>query len=196
MLFRSGEVSWPAGLMGRMEGDWVGKVGPTELKITFRVANAQPQMQAEGQPALRLYARSEDEVFIKEAEVTIKKVEADGQGKWSKALLEQKVGGQTVKVELSRGAPFQATKEQQEALVGAYFSPELKVVFRLYLEQDRLVWEISGVEGQKAFVRFSSPSKCTVGMTTLNFDLDEKGQAKSLKVDAGRATGMKFEKLR
>lgn len=191
-----GEVSWPAGLMGRMEGDWVGKVGPTELKITFRVANAQPQMQAEGQPALRLYARSEDEVFIKEAEVTIKKVEADGQGKWTKALLEQKVGGQTVKVELSRGAPFQATKEQQEALVGTYFSPELKVVFRLYLEQDRLVWEISGVDGQKAFVRFSSPSKCTVGMTTLNFDLDEKGQAKSLKVDAGRATGMKFEKLR
>lgn len=191
-----GEVAWPAGLMGRMEGEWSGKVGPNELKITFSVANAQPQMQAVGQPALRLYARSEDEVFIKEAEVAIKKVEADAQGKWTKALLEQKVGGQLVKVELTRAAPFQATSDQMKALLGAYFSPELKVVYSLTFEQDRLAWQISGVPGQKAFVRLSSPTKGAVGGLTLAFDLDEKGIAKGMKVDAGRATGLKFEKLR
>lgn len=185
------EITWPAGLMSRMEGDWNAKGAGGEMKITFRTASGRPELQAVGQPALRLYALSETQVFVKEVDLIITRTEADATGKWTKATLEQKVGTNTVKMDLTRAAPFALTPEQAEALAGKYWSPELKEMYVFKVVQGRLAWE---QQGQNLFLNMANPTKGSVGIVTINFSLDDSGKAVSAKVDAGRAVGIKFEK--
>lgn len=187
------EVTWPSGLMGRMEGDWLAKGAGGEMKITFRAANGQPELQAVGQPALRLYALSETEVFVKEVDLIISRTEADDNGRWTKAKLVQKTGTSSVTMELTRTAPFVMTKEQAEKLVGKYWSPELKEIFVIKLVQDRLAWQQGE---QNIFLTMASLTKGSVGVVTLNFVLNDQGTATSAKLDAGRATGIALEKLK
>lgn len=186
-------ITWPAGLMTRMEGEWLAKGAGAELKITFRSASGKPELQAVGQPALQLYALSETEVFVKEVDLIIVKTEADATGKWTKASLEQKTGNTSVKMELTRAAPFEMSTAQVEALAGKYWSPELKEIFTIKVVQNRLAWQQSG---QNVFLAMASPSKGSVGMVTINFILDESGKATGAKLDAGRATGIRLEKLK
>ena len=187
------EIAWPAGLMTRMEGDWTAKGAGAELKITFRTANGRPELQAVGQPALKLYALSDTQIFVKEVDLVITRTEADGTGKWTKATLEQKVGNTTIKLEMTRATPFMMTKEQAEGLAGKYWSPELKEMYVLKVVQDRLTWEQNG---QSIFFTMASPTKGCVGMVTIEFILDASGKASGAKLDAGRAVGIRLEKLK
>jgi CubicO group peptidase (beta-lactamase class C family) len=187
------ETPWPGGLMSQMEGDWTAKGAGAELKITFRTANGRPELQAVGQPALKLYALSDTQIFVKEVDLVISRTEVDATGKWTKATLEQKVGNTTVKLEMSRATPFVMTQEQAEGLAGKYWSPELKEIYTLKVVQNRVAWEQNG---QSLFLTMSSPTKGTVSMVTLNFVMDASGRATGAKLDAGRAVGIRLEKLK
>ncbi len=187
------EITWPSGLMTRMEGDWTAKGAGGELKITFRSAGGRPELQAVGQPALRLYALSEKEIFVKEVDLIITLEEADSSGKWLKASLVQKSGNSTVKMDLTRVAPFVMPQDQAELLAGKYWSPELKEIFVLKAVQGRLALQQGD---QNLFLNMTTPQKGSVGILTFTFTLNSDGRVSGAKLDAGRAVGISLERLK
>lgn len=188
------ERPWTSELFAKVSGNWSLKLPNGVLTAKVFVQNGARVMQADGQPAVPIFSASDEMFFVKAAPIKIVKVKADEKGVWTEARLEQEVGGSTVKVEMTRAEPLKATKEQAEAIAGKYFSPELKVVYVVRASGTGVLVTLGSQN--PAPVMMDSPTSGSIGMLKMSFKLGANGRAESMTVDAGRASGLVFERLR
>lgn len=184
----TGEVELTKAQKDAVVGNWM-ITGVAPAKIFVDETDGKLKIQVQGQPAFELFARSDTNLFLKVVEATFK-FSKDGSGKISRGVLEQ--GGMVF--QLTRLSDFTPTDEMKQRIVGSYYSPELNAIYRVELQDGKLM--MFGPDGgEPAEMNMESEKKLTLGMITMNLHYTDSGEIDGATIDAGRVMKLRMQKI-
>ncbi len=147
------------------------------------------RLQAQGQPAFELFARSETFLFLKIVDATLEFKKGED-GKMESGILTQS----GMKFPLKRLAEFEPTDEMKQRVAGSYYSPELQAVYRITLVDGKLM--MYGPEGgEPAEMNYEAENRLTLGMITMTLQADDSGKVTGALIDAGRVQKLRMQKI-
>jgi len=160
-----------------------------EISLMLKILkeNNRLWVKVEGQPKLELQPLSETRYYLEmvEAEVTFLK---DDSGKVTKMILQQ--GERDIKGKKIEASAL--TPEQMKDYEGEYHSAELRVTYKLFLDQDKLYAQIG--KKDKFELNVTEKDAFAGSRFTGQFERNAEGRVPGFILDAGRVKNLKFMK--
>jgi CubicO group peptidase (beta-lactamase class C family) len=181
-----GEAALSPSQLERIVGEW-SIAG--EVPVKLFLDQGELKLEVPGQPPYPVFARSETELFLKVAPVTIKfrKTEA---GPFQEAEFTQ---GQTAP--MTRAAGYRPTEAELKALAGIWHAPELDSIWELEAKNGKLVLREPG-STEEFELTMNKKGEASFGAIKVAIVIDEMGRADLASIDAGRASGLILQRLR
>ncbi len=182
----SAEIKLSPAQLERIVGEWsIG--GAVQLKLFLD--QGELKLEVPGQPPYPAFARSETELFLKVAPVTIKFKGIDA-GPYREAEFTQ---GQTAP--MTRASAYKPEPAELEALAGTWHAPELDSIWELTARDGRLFLREPG-SAEEVELALDRKGEASVSILKIKFTLDSQGRTREAVLDAGRATGLILQRLR
>jgi len=160
-----------------------------EIGLMFEILkeNNRLWIHVEGQPKLELQPLSETRYYLEmvEAEVTFVK---DDSGKVKEMILHQ--GERDIKGKKIKAPAL--TPEQMKDYEGEYHCAELRVTYKLFLDQGKLYAQIG--KKDKFELNVTEKDVFAGSMFTGQFERNAEGRVAGFSLDAGRVKNLKFMK--
>jgi CubicO group peptidase (beta-lactamase class C family) len=160
-----------------------------EIGLMFKILkeNNRLWVEVEGQPKLELQPLSETRYYLEmvEAEVTFVK---DDSGKVKEMIFHQ--GEQDIKGKKIKASAL--TPEQMKDYEGEYHCAELRVTYKLFLDQGKLYAQIG--KKDRTELNVMEEDSFAGSMFTGQFERNMEGQIIGFSLDAGRVKNLKFMK--